>query len=63
MKIDLQTNENCQIFVSDIHVKCDNELYVSHDHRCDGWVDCKDSMNDELNCKSNNYPILNCKNM
>ena len=34
------------------HVRCENGLYVSDDHKCDGWVDCVDSQTDELNCKS-----------
>ncbi len=48
------------MFFVEQHILCDNGLYVSRDHACDGWVDCSDnvlwvgctdSMNDELNCK------------
>jgi len=35
-----------------LHVRCDNGLFVSNRHRCDGWVDCVDSQNDELDCRS-----------
>ena len=37
--------------MTDYHVRCGNGFYVSGDKRCDGWIDCRISQDDELNFK------------
>ena len=46
----------------DQHTRCTNGLYVSHDHRCDGWVDCKDSQTDEQDCPCDLQRDFMCEN-
>ena len=40
----------CMYLHADSHVRCENGIYVSAAHRCDGWVDCVDGIADERHC-------------